>query len=99
MLYKVASDIAIVKNTPEVCTLLWKIKHLIKVTPINMPDKLPDDDSVQTWLHENGDLLLAPRVDPAREKATMEFINNPKRLDRKTLKDELRYRWLNPYDL
>ncbi|KAH0563841.1 39S ribosomal protein L30, mitochondrial [Cotesia glomerata] len=96
---KVASDIAIVKNTPEMCTLLWKIKHLIKVTPINMPDKLPNDESVQTWLHENGDLLMAPRVDPDREKATIEFINNPKRLDRKTLKEELRYRWLNPYDL
>ncbi|KAF7997742.1 hypothetical protein HCN44_009140 [Aphidius gifuensis] len=92
-------EIAIVKNTPEICSLLWQIKHLIEITPLRAPDKLPEKDGPQsTWLHENGDLLIAPRVDPIREKATIDFINNPKHLDTETLQHELRMRWLNPYD-
>lgn len=98
-LHEKKSDIAIVKNTPEICAELWKVKHLIKVTPLRQPDKLPEDDDVHaTWLHENGDLLLTPRVDPAREQATLDHKNNPKRLDGETLSYELRMRWLNPYD-
>ncbi|MPC48166.1 hypothetical protein E2C01_041934 [Portunus trituberculatus] len=30
------SDIAILKNTPEVNAMLWKVKHLVKVTPIRL---------------------------------------------------------------
>ncbi|KAK0090124.1 hypothetical protein PV325_002956 [Microctonus aethiopoides] len=93
-----SSDIAVVKNTPEICASLWEIKHLVKITPINLPENLPDDHSKATVLHENGDFLLAPRVDPARERATEEHLNNPKRLNREILCHELRMRWLNPYD-
>ncbi|XP_015114114.1 uncharacterized protein LOC107039154 [Diachasma alloeum] len=93
------SEMIVVKNTPEVCAQLWKIKHLIRVTPLNQPNKLPEDDDVHaTWLMENGDLLLTPRVDPAREQATLDHMKNPKRLDRETLSYELRMRWLNPWD-
>ncbi|XP_034949084.1 39S ribosomal protein L30, mitochondrial [Chelonus insularis] len=99
-LNEIASDIAIVKNIPEVCAQLWKIKHLVKITPIYLPEKLPEDsDSVQTWLLDNGKFLLAPKVDSAREKATVEFMNDPKRLDRETLRTELRKRWQRGYNL
>ncbi|XP_011302248.1 39S ribosomal protein L30, mitochondrial [Fopius arisanus] len=93
------SDITIVKNIPEICAQLWKVKHLIKVTPLNQPGKLPEDNDIHaTWLMENGDLLLTPRVDPVREQLTMDHVRNPKRLDGETLSFELRMRWLNPWD-
>jgi len=88
------SDIAIVKNTPEMCAILWKIKHLIKVLPLNAPENFPEPEQASTVLHENGDLLITPRIDPSREKATKEFINYPKRMDRPYLNDVLRRRWL-----
>lgn len=34
---------AIVKNNPENNAMLWKVKHMIKVTPIHLPPDLPDD--------------------------------------------------------
>jgi large subunit ribosomal protein L30 len=37
------SDIAIVKNIPEVNEILWKIKHLVKITPIQCPNGMPDE--------------------------------------------------------
>ncbi|XP_063972813.1 large ribosomal subunit protein uL30m [Diachasmimorpha longicaudata] len=93
------SELIVVKNTPEICAMLWKVKHLIRVEPLRQPAKLPEDDDVYaTWLLENGDLVLTPRIDPAREQATLDHINNPKRLDRETLSYELRMRWLNPWD-
>lgn len=84
------------KNTPAVCLDLWKIKHLIKITPIEMPDKLPDIDTISTYLHENGTLLVFPKLDEKRLKATEEFMNNPKKMDPDTLVEKLRLEWLNP---
>ncbi|XP_043276148.1 39S ribosomal protein L30, mitochondrial [Venturia canescens] len=92
------SDIAIVKNTPQMCAFLWKIKHLLKVTPINTPEQLPDETKCSTWLQENGDLLVAPKIDPAREAATQAFITDRKRMDRPYLNDWMRRSWLNGYN-
>ncbi|XP_014204487.1 39S ribosomal protein L30, mitochondrial [Copidosoma floridanum] len=85
----------VVKNTPEICAMLWQIKHLIKVTPIQLPENLPDnEDSVSTYLHENGKLMVFPKIDEKRYKATEDFINNPKKLDKETIKEQLRREWL-----
>ncbi|KAL7303698.1 hypothetical protein TKK_0003838 [Trichogramma kaykai] len=89
---------AVVKNTPEMCSMLWKIKHLIKVTPLNAPDKLPEPESVSTYLHENGDLLIFPKVDKSRYEATIAFKNDPKRMDGETLAEVLRDKWVNPME-
>ncbi|KAJ8680403.1 hypothetical protein QAD02_016190 [Eretmocerus hayati] len=89
----------VVKNTPEICLVLWKIKHLIKVTPIQMPDKLPDDiNSISTYLHDSGKLMIFPKIDEKRYKASEDFRNNPKRLDGDTLQEKLRLAWLNPME-
>lgn len=90
----------IVKNTPEICALLWQVKHLVKVTPIDLPDHLPEDiDSISTYLHECGKLYVFPKIDEKRYKATVDFQNDPKRLDIDTIKEHLRLRWLNGGDL
>lgn len=86
----------LVKNTPENCALLWRVKHLVRVVPIDMPDKLPDDiDSISTYLHESGKLMVFPKIDKARYEATEKFINNPKKLDTQTMREKLRLKWLN----
>ncbi|XP_058791924.1 large ribosomal subunit protein uL30m isoform X2 [Phymastichus coffea] len=90
----------IVKNTPEICALLWEIKHLIKVTPIDMPNNLPDDiDSISTYLHETGKLYVFPKIDEKRYKETEKHQNNPKRMDNDTISKHLRLKWLNGGDI
>lgn len=91
-----STDPVILKNTPEVCAQLWKIKHLIKVLPVKMPEKLPDlnDDLTGTYLHENGTFYVTPKIDPLRCQATKHFLNDPKRLDRETVKEKLRLQWV-----
>lgn len=88
-------DVAIVKNTPEMCALLWKVKHLVKISPLKLPDKLPTEDDLNgTYLHENGTLYVIPKVNPVRCEATEQFVNNPKRLNRDVIKEKLRLQWL-----
>lgn len=85
----------ILKNTPDVCGLLWKVKHLVKITPIKLPDKMPTTDDLNaTYLHENGTFSVIPKVDPARVEATEKYANNPKKMTREYLKEVLRLKWL-----
>ncbi|CAL1677031.1 unnamed protein product [Lasius platythorax] len=89
------NDPMIVKNTPEICALLWKVKHLIKILPLKLPDKLPTADDLNgTYLHENGIFYIVPKVDPAREEATEKFVNDPKKLNRDIIQEKLRLKWL-----
>ncbi|XP_015179203.1 PREDICTED: 39S ribosomal protein L30, mitochondrial [Polistes dominula] len=86
----------IVKNIPEICSMLWVVKHLVKITPIKLPDKLPDPDVLgESYLHENGTLYVIPKIDPLRIESTEQFINNPKKLENARLKEQLRLHWLN----
>lgn len=80
------------------CAMLWKIKHLVDVRPINAPENLPDDTTSSTWLHENGDLLVGPKIDPGREAATQAFIKDRKRMDRAYINDWMRRSWMNGYN-
>lgn len=92
---KYANAPVIVKNTPEICAMLWKVKHLVKIVPIKLPDQLPTTDDLNgTYLHENGTFYVIPKVDPAREEAVERFVNDPKKLNRDIIQDKLRLKWL-----
>lgn len=92
------SDISIVKNIPEVNAELWKIKHLIDIQPITFPCGLPDGKSM-TQLKENGELVVKHlSLSEERLKASDDFINDRKRLDKDTLRRHLRKVWLNGWD-
>ncbi|XP_011631098.1 39S ribosomal protein L30, mitochondrial [Pogonomyrmex barbatus] len=92
---KHVNEPVIVKNMPEICAMLWKVKHLVKITPIKLPDKLPiADDLNGTYLHENGTFYVIPRVEPAREEAVEKFVNDPKKLNRDIIQKKLRLKWL-----
>ncbi|XP_012218990.2 large ribosomal subunit protein uL30m [Linepithema humile] len=85
----------IVKNIPETCGLLWKVKHLVKITPIKLPDKMPTmDDLNGTHLHENGTFSVIPKVDPVRIEATEKFVNDPKKMSHDYIQEKLRLKWL-----
>ncbi|XP_050535705.1 39S ribosomal protein L30, mitochondrial [Daktulosphaira vitifoliae] len=94
------SDIAIVKNTPEMNARLWKVKHLIKITPIQTPDGLPEDgDYWGTHLDEEGIFRVSPkfRPDQKRLEVTNEFETLEKRVDPKTVERHCQLKWLNPW--
>lgn len=94
------SEIAIVKNIPEVNAMLWKVKHLIKITPIVFPYGEPTQNDVNhMFLKENGDCIVAKeiKVDDARLAATEQFEQKSTRLDGETLRKDSRLKWLNFY--
>jgi len=95
VLQKHVNDPMIVKNTPEICAMLWKVKHLVKIVPIKLPDKLPTADDLNgTYLHENGTFYVVPKVDPVREEAMEKFVNDIKKLNRDIIQQKLRLKWL-----
>ncbi|CAL7948001.1 unnamed protein product [Xylocopa violacea] len=83
------------KNTPEICAMLWKIKHLIKVVPVKLPEKLPEvDGNTEFWIDETGEVRVIGKLDPARLQATLDIANSKKRMRHKTISEKLRLQWL-----
>ncbi|KAH8386705.1 hypothetical protein KR093_002112 [Drosophila rubida] len=94
------SDFAVVKNIPENNARLWKIKHLIKVTPITFPYGEPTEHDIKhTILKENGECLVTKDVGAVevRLEARDVFDQQPKRLDTELLRKDSRLKWLNPW--
>ncbi|XP_011189672.1 39S ribosomal protein L30, mitochondrial [Zeugodacus cucurbitae] len=94
------SDFTVVKNIPDVNAMLWKIKHLIKVTPITFPYGEPStQDLKHTVLKENGECIVTKEIGPVVERleAAEAFEADPKRLDTDLLKRDARMKWLNPW--
>lgn len=76
--------------------MLWTVKHLVKITPIKLPDELPDPDYLGgSYLHENGTFSVVPRIDPSRVECTEKFENDPKKLEAPKIIEKLRLQWLN----
>ncbi|XP_042886856.1 39S ribosomal protein L30, mitochondrial-like [Penaeus japonicus] len=60
---KKRSDVAVVKNNPENNAMLWKVKHLVKITPIRVPENLPEDmDPACCFLKETGEFIYSPHI-------------------------------------
>lgn len=93
-------EIAIVKNIPENNARLWKIKHLLKITPITFPFGEPTaEDLSYTKLTPTGECIVVKeiKVEQERLEETKAFQENPKRLDGVTLTRDTRLRWVNPW--
>lgn len=94
-LKEVGMEPTFVKNTPEMCRMLWKVKHLIKIVPVKFPDKpFEVNDSTEYYFHENGTLQIGGKLDPARVNASESFRNSMKRLDNETISEKLRLQWV-----
>lgn len=58
------SKCAILKNTPENNAYLWKVKHLVKIVPIQLPKDLPENpDPRHLFLKETGELIYTPHIE------------------------------------
>ncbi|CAF4782897.1 39S ribosomal protein L30, mitochondrial [Pieris napi] len=91
---------AIVKNIPEINAKLWKIKHLIKVTPITFPYGEPTvDDIKHTVLKENGQCIVTKTLKPKDDEiaALEEFDKDPKKMNSVTIKRDSRLKWNNAF--
>ncbi|KAJ8734221.1 hypothetical protein PYW07_014772 [Mythimna separata] len=94
------NQVTVVKNIPEINSKLWKIKHLIKVTPIQFPYGEPTKDDINyTILKENGQCVVTKKLEPKQEQieALEQFENNKKKMDSDTLKRDSRYKWDNAF--
>lgn len=94
------SDFTVVKNIPENNARLWKIKHLIKVTPITFPHGEPTENDIKhTILKSNGECIVTKEIGPIEErvKALELFENSPKRLDTDLIRRDSRLKWQNPW--
>ncbi|KAI9559387.1 hypothetical protein GHT06_016176 [Daphnia sinensis] len=94
------SQAAIVANTPSMCAQLWKVKHLIRITPITFPQGLPEDGDVAgAQLQDNGELVFIPKLKSDALIAATQSKPEDRRdyLDTDTVKKRLRLNWLRPY--
>nr|SVE79165.1 EOG090X0EYV [Daphnia lumholtzi] len=95
-----SSKVVIVANTPSMCAQLWKVKHLIRVTPITFPQGLPEDgDAAGARLQDNGELVFIPKLKSDALMAATQSKPEDRRdyLDTDTVKKHLRLKWLMPY--
>lgn len=79
---------------------LWKIKHLIKITPIEFPYGEPTADDINyTVLKENGQCIVTKSLEPISKQveALEEFHNSDKKMDSDTIKRDSRYKWNNAF--
>ncbi|OAD56999.1 39S ribosomal protein L30, mitochondrial [Eufriesea mexicana] len=91
-----SNDFVFVKNTPDMCAMLWRVKHLVKIDPVILPKNLPStvDDLTEFFVHDSGKVDVTGKVDPARYQATMDARTSVKRLNSETVQEQLRLMWL-----
>ncbi|KAI5701112.1 39S ribosomal protein L30, mitochondrial [Diaphorina citri] len=91
------SKVVIIKNTPNNNSKLWKVKHLVKITPITFPDGVPEEGDVfSTYLDHNGELKIKKSINP-EVKELIEYKPNPVQLNKNDLKRQSRQIWENPW--
>lgn len=96
--------VVIVKNTPDNNEKLWKIKHLVKITPITFPDGMPgEDDLFSTYLNHKGELEIKKNIDgETKVKEIVEMKANPISLKKMDLRKQSlavwEQGWKSPWD-
>ncbi|KAE8744762.1 hypothetical protein FOCC_FOCC008578 [Frankliniella occidentalis] len=94
--------VVILKNHQNICEDLWKVKHLVKITPISFPNGEPTEEDIErTLLTGDGQMIVSDAVkpDPKRVKGQEDFLKDPLRLDGRTLGDNSRQKWVQGWIL
>ncbi|OQR73182.1 39S ribosomal protein L30 [Tropilaelaps mercedesae] len=86
----------VVKNTPKMCRILWRVKHLIRVKPITFPDGLPTPGVFTgTYLGRDGVF----RKDASFEVDSQRLLVDPKfqkvKLTGPEIAKPMHLRWMN----
>nr|CAG4643542.1 EOG090X0EYV [Ilyocryptus agilis] len=94
-----SSTIAIVANTPSNCAMLWSVKHLVRVTPITLPQGLPENGDLSgARLQENGALRFIPQLKSDNGRTQVPSTQQEEGfMDGQTLRKYLRLNWLKPW--
>nr|CAG4648928.1 EOG090X0EYV [Polyphemus pediculus] len=92
------SEIAIIPNTPAMNAMLWKVKHLIQITPITFPQGISSDgDITGAKLKENGELVFVPKLKNDALSLQLESSSEKPQLNGEDLAKYLRAKWLKPW--
>ena len=82
--------------------MLWQVKHLIRITPVTLPQGLPaDGDTTGAQLRENGELTFSRSLKQIAAAAATIPQSQPSPgvcdMDGETLKKHLRIKWMKPW--
>jgi len=93
------NDTCIVKNTPKMNAMLYKVKHVIKITPITFPYGMPDDPS-KGYLDDHGRFISYNLLNsvPLEEAVEETKQLREKSVDSETLKRRLNLKWYQRWD-
>ncbi|XP_022196116.2 39S ribosomal protein L30, mitochondrial [Nilaparvata lugens] len=93
------SKVVAVKNIPEFNAKLYRIKHLVKITPIKFINGEPTAEDINYCnLNEWGEFTITKKIDSKRLEQTEKFINDPMHLDSDTKRKQSRLKWINPWE-
>nr|CAG4641253.1 EOG090X0EYV [Eulimnadia texana] len=93
--------ITFVPNTPHTNAMLWKVKHLVRITPVTFPQGLPRDGDVRgARIKENGEVVFVPQLKEDAIVAEKQAVapKDPSTMDTDTLKKYLRNQWVKPWN-
>lgn len=91
-IHRPVGSVAIVKNTPFMCRMLWRVKHLVRVSPITFPNGEPrEGEYTGTHLDRNGVFSRVPHIDEKRVATEP----NKKKLNGKEIARVLHLAWNN----
>lgn len=85
-------------NTPSVGFHLFKIKHLVKITPVTFPNGMPDDFSPETHgynLTSKGEFIVTDR--PGESLDSIAMRADWMKVDNEQVKKEARRIWDKPW--
>lgn len=79
---------------------MWRVKHLISVEAVTFPYGEPtEDDMKYTHLNPDGECIVQKKLEVPTEvlEATKTFMKDPVKLDKHTLKEDARLKWVRDY--
>jgi len=93
------SKLVFLPNLPSVSLILFKIKHLISITPVTFPNGIPEDFDPETHgykLNLNGEFIVHPslRNNPHTAVEGAEWM----KIDRKQIQREASRHWQRPFN-
>jgi len=94
-----SNKLVFLPNTPSVGFLLFKIKHLVKITPVTFPNGMPDDFSTDTHgykLTSKGEFIVTDR--PGESFDSIARRADWMKIDSKTIMKEARHHWQKAYN-
>ncbi|EEB12825.1 mitochondrial 50S ribosomal protein L30, putative [Pediculus humanus corporis] len=87
------NHISVVKNIPQVNTLLWEVKHLVEIKPIYWKGELPED-CLGTILRSTGELVISPKLAVSEEIKKNSLNHHDAKIGRKYMQQYLLSEWV-----